>query len=96
MNKMLILLQQLHLENEVNELKRATIEKVVVNADNSYVFYIVASHIVPLEEIRVLFAAKNEFPYPCDFIFDWMGCGAIALPYRQTCLSSMLDIQRIS
>ena len=39
---------------------------------NSYVFYIVASHIVPLEEIRVLFAAKNEFPYPCDFIFDWM------------------------
>ena len=48
MNKMLILLQQLHLENEVNELKRATIEKVVVNADNSYVFYIVASHIVPL------------------------------------------------
>ena len=72
MNKMLILLQQLHLENEVNELKRATIEKVVVNADNSYVFYIVASHIVPLEEIRVLFAAKNEFPYPCDFIFDWM------------------------
>ena len=25
------------------------------------------------------------------FIFDWMGCGAIALPYRQTCLSSVLD-----
>ena len=72
MNKMLILLQQLHLENEVMQLKQAHIEKVVVNADNSYVFYIAAPHIVPLEEIRILFSAKNEFPYPCDFIFDWM------------------------
>jgi DNA polymerase-3 subunit alpha (Gram-positive type) len=72
MNKMLILLQQLHLEDEVVELKQANIEKVIVNADNSYVFYVVASHIVPLNEIRVLFSAKKEFPYPCDFIFDWM------------------------
>lgn len=72
MNKMLVLLQQLHLENEAVELKKANIDKVVVQNDNSYVFYISASHIVPLDEIRILFAAKGEFPYPCDFIFDWM------------------------
>lgn len=54
MNKMLILLEQLHLSDDVKELKRANIEKVVVNSDNSYVFYITASHIVPLEEIRIL------------------------------------------
>lgn len=72
MNKMLVLLKQLHLENEVVELKKASIERVVVNSDNSYVFYIVSSQIVPLQEIRILFAAKKEFPYPCDFIFDWM------------------------
>ena len=67
MNKMLILLEQLHLENDVRQLKNANIDRVVVNADNSYVFYVSASHIVPLEEIRKLFSAKNEFPYPSDF-----------------------------
>lgn len=72
MNKMLILLEQLHLENDVRQLKNANIDRVVVNADNSYVFYVSASHIVPLEEIRKLFSAKNEFPYPSDFVFDWM------------------------
>ncbi|MEG0276746.1 MAG: PolC-type DNA polymerase III [Coprobacillus sp.] len=72
MNKMLVLLKQLHLEDNVSCLSNAQIEKVVVNQDNSYVFYISSSQIVPLDEIRILFAAKNEFPYPCDFIFDWM------------------------
>lgn len=71
MDKMLILLQQLHLENEVSALKHAYIERVIVHKDNSYTFYIGASHIVPLTEIRLLFAAKKEFPYPCEFLFDW-------------------------
>jgi len=72
MDKMLILLQQLHLENDVVELKNAHIKKVIVHKDNSYLFYIYASHIVPLKEIELLFKAKHQFPYPCDFIFDWM------------------------
>lgn len=72
MNKMLILLEQLHLADKVTYLLNAQIEKVVVNHDNSYVFYITSSKIIPLEEIRVLFSAKDDFPYPCDFIFDWM------------------------
>ena len=42
MNKMLILLEQLHLENDVRQLKNANIDRVVVNADNSYVFYVSA------------------------------------------------------
>ncbi|MEG0366310.1 MAG: PolC-type DNA polymerase III [Coprobacillus sp.] len=72
MNKMLVLLEQLKLEGQLPHLKNAQIEKVVVNQDNSYIFYISCSRIAPLDEIRLLFAAKNEFPYPCDFIFDWM------------------------
>lgn len=71
MDKMLILLKQLHLQDEVNALKHAYIERVVVHKDNSYTFYIGSAHIVPLNEIRLLFSAKNEFPYPCEFLFDW-------------------------
>lgn len=72
MNKMLILLQQLHLENEVTYLKKASMEKVTVCKDNSYIFSITAASIIPLEEIRLLFTAKKEFPYPCDFHFEWL------------------------
>ncbi|MDE6952543.1 MAG: PolC-type DNA polymerase III [Erysipelotrichales bacterium] len=72
MNKMLILLEQLHLINDVVELKSASIDKVVVNTDQSYVFYISAPHIISLKEVRLLFSAKKIFPYPCDFVFDWM------------------------
>lgn len=71
MDKMLILLKQLHLEDDVSALKRAYIERVIVHKDNTYTFYICSSHIVPLTEIRLLFAAKKEFPYPCEFLFDW-------------------------
>ena len=63
MDKMLILLKQLHLQDEVSALKHAYIERVVVHKDNSYTFYIGCAHIVPLNEIRLLFSAKNEFPY---------------------------------
>lgn len=72
MNYMSVLLEQLHLDNEVKELKNISIDRVVVNKDNSYVFYMSASHIIPLDEIRILFSAKENFPYPVDFIFDWM------------------------
>lgn len=71
MDKMLILLKQLHLEDDVSALKRAYIERVIVHKDNAYTFYIGSSHIVPLTEIRLLFAAKKEFPYPCEFLFNW-------------------------
>ena len=69
-NRILILLEQLGLENEVFEIKKATLEKVVVNSDNSYQFYIVSSSLLPLNEVRILFSAKKNFPYPCDFLFE--------------------------
>ena len=71
MNKMHVLLQQLHINDQVVRLKDAVMHKVVVNKDNSYVFYIRASRIIPVQEIKLLFSSKNEFPYPCDFVFDW-------------------------
>ena len=54
MDKMLILLKQLHLQDEMIALKHAYIERVVVHKDNSYTFYIGCAHIVPLNEIRLL------------------------------------------
>ena len=69
-NRILILLEQLGLENELFEIKKATLEKVVVNNDNSYQFYIVSSSLLPLKEVRILFSAKKNFPYPCDFMFE--------------------------
>ena len=72
MNKMLILLEQLHLTDKVTQLKTATMDKVVVNKDNSYMFYISAPQMISLDEIKLLFSAKDEFPYPCDFTFDWL------------------------
>ena len=38
MNKILILLQQLHIDDQVTVLKNALMDKVVVNQDNSYIF----------------------------------------------------------
>ncbi len=72
MNYMSILLQQLHLQDQVTQLKNADITKVIVHKDNSYDFYICAKHIIPLKEIKLLFSAKHEFPYPIEFFFDWM------------------------
>ena len=82
MNQMLILLEQLHIQDELNELKKATIDRVVVNKDNSYVFYISSTRIVPLNEVRLLFLAKAKFPYPCDFIFDWISSYYIPRCFR--------------
>ena len=71
MDYMFVLLQQLHLDEKVNDLKKVTIDKVVVHKDNSYVFYMSSYSIVTIDEIKLLFSAKNEFPYPIDFIFNW-------------------------
>lgn len=72
MDEMKILLKQLHVIDEVKELKKASLDRVVLHPDHSFDFFISCSQIVPLQEIRILFSAKKEFPYPCDFIFDWM------------------------
>ena len=71
MNKILILLQQLHIDDQVTVLKNALMDKVVVNQDNSYIFYIRASRIAPIDEIKLLLNARHQFPYPCEFVFDW-------------------------
>jgi len=72
MDYMSVLLKQLSIYDKVDELKKATIDKVVVHKDNSYDFYISSLHIVSLEEVKLLLSAKKTFPYPVDFIFDWM------------------------
>lgn len=72
MDKMLILLEQLHIQNDVTFLKSVHMDKVVVYKDNSYEFYISGLNIVPVKEIQILLSHKDEFPYPCQFIFKWL------------------------
>jgi DNA polymerase-3 subunit alpha (Gram-positive type) len=68
-NKIHILLTQFNIEDQVNQLKEAILEKVVVKTDNSYIFYIHSSSLLPVNEVQLLNASKKVFPYPCDFVF---------------------------
>ncbi len=68
-NKIDILLKQLNIIDKVFDLKKAVLEKVVVNNDNSYEFYIYSSSLLYFDEVKLLFDSKGVFPYPCDFIF---------------------------
>ena len=69
-DKMLILLKQLSIYEEVDKLKDSTLRKVTVNQSNSYGFYIHTLQLLPLKEVQTLLEAKDKFPYPCEFIFD--------------------------
>ncbi len=71
MNKINILLKQLEIEEQVDKLKALSLDKVYVYSDNSYEFYFTGSHMIPLDEIQILYASKDHFPYPCEFIFQW-------------------------
>ena len=71
MNKMLILLEQLGLDNQVHHLKKMIIDKVIVSNSSEFEFYLSAYEMVPIEEIKILLDAKSLFPYPINFNFDF-------------------------
>lgn len=70
-NKLLILLDNLEIEEQVKALQEATITKVKVAVDSSYTFYIENETLLPFEEFRILTNAKDKFPYPCSFHFTY-------------------------
>lgn len=69
MNKMEILLKQLQLEKALPILMNATIEKVTVNHEDCYHFFIASDACVPFEEYRQFKKQLEQFPYPAEFDF---------------------------
>ena len=58
MNKLIILLKQLNIIDQVSILMHANLKKVVVHQDNEYSFYIESKDFIPFEEYQFFL----EFP----------------------------------
>ncbi|WP_418491055.1 exonuclease domain-containing protein, partial [Faecalibacillus faecis] len=71
MNKLIILLKQLNIIDQVSILMHANLKKVVVHQDNEYSFYIESKDFIPFEEYQLLINSGDQFPYPIEFIFNY-------------------------
>ena len=69
MDKMMVLLEQLHIDESAKELANGTIEKVIIKQDQFY-FFISLDHLLPYEEYSMLLTHRTHFPYPMNFTFD--------------------------
>ena len=69
MNKLNILLQQLHIDTN-QAFSQADITRVVVHHDSRYTFYISSPELMPLSNVKALKEAQHLFPYPCEFLFE--------------------------
>lgn len=69
MNKMHILLRQLQLEDELPILNEAVIEKVTVNQNDCYHFFIQSDQCLPFDEYRRFQKQLTGFPYPAQASF---------------------------
>lgn len=69
MNKLSILLQQLHIDTN-QAFSQADITRVVVHHDSRYTFYISSPELMPLDNVKALKEAQHLFPYPCEFLFE--------------------------
>ncbi len=70
MNKLIILLKQLNIIDQVSILMHANLKKVVVHQNNEYSFYIESKDFIPFEEYQLLINSGDQFPYPIEFIFN--------------------------
>ena len=70
MNKMHILLRQLQLENELSTLMDASINKVTVNQDDCYRFFLQSEKCIPFDEFIRFEKGMTLFPYEASFEFD--------------------------
>lgn len=71
-NKVLILLENLNIKEQVSSLLEAKMTKVRINPDNEYIFYLQGKNLLPFEEYSILMRAKDLFPYPCSFYFEYI------------------------
>lgn len=69
MNYLEILLKQLHLQDDAC-FDQAYLRKVKVRKDGHYTFIIDTETLLPLDNVLKLIDSKEQFPYPCEFIFE--------------------------
>ncbi len=70
-NRILILLENLQLINQVPTIEEMNLSKVIVKSDQSYEFYITGKSLIPFDEYCLLMNASTNFPYPCRFDFEY-------------------------
>ena len=62
MNKLIILLKQLNIIEDVNVLLHASLKKVIVHHDSHYTFYILSKDLIPFTEYQRLLDHCLDFP----------------------------------
>lgn len=70
-NKMLVLLENLKIEDQVEILKEATIKRVRVASNGAYFFEFESENYIPFIEYQILLQAVPNFPFPCSFTLGY-------------------------
>ena len=60
MNKLIILLKQLNIIDQVSILMHANLKKVVVHQNNEYSFYIESKDFIPFEEYQFFLEFRQQ------------------------------------
>ena len=66
-NRILILLENLKIEDKVEMLKKATLQKVKVTHNDTYFFAIESETYIPFVEYQTMLQSTSNFPFPCSF-----------------------------
>ncbi len=70
-NRILILLENLNINGKVPIIEQMNLSKVVVKSDDSYVFFMTGSELIPYAEFCLLDSASSSFIYPCRFEIEY-------------------------
>lgn len=71
MNKLIILLENLNITEQVTELLHASLDKVIVHKNSHYSFYIESKSFIPFDEFQLLYQGLKHFPYPAEFYLHY-------------------------
>ena len=66
-DKLLILLKNLKIDEQVYNLKEGKITKVVVGKDDNYIFHLSFKQLIPFAEYQLLLQGRENFPYPIKY-----------------------------
>ena len=66
-DKLLILLKNLKIDEQVYNLKEGKITKVVVGKDDNYTFHLSFKQLIPFIEYQLLLQGRENFPYPIKY-----------------------------
>ena len=70
-DKLLILLKNLKINEQVHNLNEGKITKVVVGKDDSYTFHLSFKQLIPFAEYQLLLQGRENFPYPVKYQINY-------------------------